>query len=235
MDPAKEQTMIKRSFVPARLFVLVMAVATACAADQEPADSTAHQGEHSVVEHLPRQVQAMLEFQDQMRKLWEDHILWTRQFIISVAHGLPDADPTLQRLLANQVDIGNAFRRFYGNTTADRLTQLLTEHIQIAGQILTAAKAGDSNGVATANAAWIANADQIARLWSQINPHSWPFDEMQAHMHSHLTLTLDEAVARLNGQFAADIAKYDEVHAAILDMADMLSIGIIRQFPTKFP
>ena len=227
--------MTKRSFVTARLVVLVMAVATACAADQEPVDSTAHQEERSIIEHLPRKVQAMLAFQDQMRKLWEDHIVWTRQFIVSVAHSLPDADPTLQRLLANQVDIGNAFGRFYGNNVANQLTQLLTEHIQIAGQILTAAKAGDSGGVATANAAWIANADQIARLWSQINPRSWPFEEMQQHMQTHLTLTLDEAVARLTGNFAADIAKYDEVHAAILDMADMLSAGIIRQFPAKFP
>jgi hypothetical protein len=226
--------MTKRSFVTVRLVVLVAAVAMACAADQEPADSTAHAEEHSVVEHLPRQVQAMLAFQDQMRKLWEDHIVWTRQFIVSVAHSLPDADPTLQRLLANQVDIGNAFRRFYGTSVADRLTRLLTEHIQIAGQILTAAKAGDSDGVAAGNAAWIVNADQIARLWSQINPRSWPFDEMQDHMRTHLTLTLDEAVARLTGNFAGDIAKYDQVQAAILDMADMLSAGIIRQFPGKF-
>lgn len=227
--------MTKRSFVTARVVVLVMAVATACAADQPPADTAAHQAEHSIVEDLPNQVQAMLAFQDEMRKLWEDHIVWTRQFIVSVAHSLPDAAPTLQRLLVNQVDIGNAFRRFYGNNVADRLTQLLTEHIQIAGQILTAAKAGDSNGVATANAAWIANADQIALLWSQINPRSWPFAAMQEHMQTHLTLTLDEAVARLTGNFAADIAKYDEVHAAVLEMADILSIGIIRQFPAKFP
>ena len=228
--------MTKRSFVTPRLVVLVMAVATACATDeQQPVDHTAHQQEHSITDQLPRQLQAMLAFQDQMRKLWEDHIVWTRQFIITVAHDLPDATPTLNRLLANQVDIGNAFRRFYGNTTANRLTTLLTEHIQIAGQILTAAKAGDSGGVATANAAWIANADQIARLWSQINPRNWPFAEMSAHMQEHLTLTLDEAVARLTGNFAGDIAKYDEVHAAILEMADMLSTGIIRQFPNRFP
>jgi len=47
-------------------------------------------------------------------------------------------------------------------------------------------------------------------------------------MHMHLQLTLDEAVLRLQGNFAGDIAKYEEVHAAILDMADLLSLGIIR-------
>lgn len=230
--------MRKSSFVSVRLMVFVLAAAMACTGEQEIAEhdhTGTHEQEHTVLDGLPRQIRAMLAFQDQMRKLWEDHIVWTRQFIISVAHSLPDADPTAQRLLANQVDIGNVFRRFYGNSVGDRLTSLLTDHILIAARILTAAKAGDAGGVATANAEWIANADEIARLWSRINPRSWPFAEMSAHMQEHLTLTLEEAVLRLNGNFAGDIAKYDEVHLSILEMADMLSSGIIRQFPNRFP
>lgn len=226
--------MTKRSFLTARLVVLVLAVATSCASEQ-PADTAAQVQQDSIIDHLPGKVRAMLAFQDQMRKLWEDHILWTRQFLVSAAHDLPDAGPTTQRLLANQVDLGNAFRRFYGDAIADQLTQLLTDHILIAAKIVAAAKAGDSAEVATQNAAWIANADEIAGLWAQINPRAWPFDEMQAHMHKHLSLTLDEAVARLTGNYAGDIAKYEEVHLAILEMADMLSLGIIQQFPSKFP
>lgn len=228
--------MSKSSFGTARILILVMAAATACVDEPAPAGAaTSEQVQESVIDHLPRRLQAMLAFHDQMRKLWEDHILWTRQFIVSVAHDLPDSGPTAQRLLANQVDIGNAFRRFYGDAVADQLTQLLTDHILIAAELLTAAKAGDSAGVAAANTRWTDNADQIAGLWAQINPRSWPLDEMLAHMHTHLTLTLDEAVLRLGGNFAGDIAKYDEVHAAILEMADMLSAGIIQQFPHRFP
>ena len=227
--------MTRNSFVPSRLVVVVLAVAAACASEQPPADTSAQVQQDTVLDHLPRQVTAMLGFQDQMRKLWEDHIQWTRHFIISAAHALPDAGPTTQRLLANQVDIGNAFRRFYGDAVANQLTQLLTDHILIAARIVGAAKAGDNNTVTTATAEWNANADQIAGLWAQINPRSWPLEVMKHHMHEHLQLTLDEAVLRLQGNFAGDIAKYEEVHAAILDMADMLSLGIIRQFPNKFP
>ncbi len=53
-------------------------------------------------------------------------------------------------------------------------------------------------------------------------------------MKQHLDLTLREAVDRLQGNFAADIADYEQVHLAILAMADMLSSGIIAQFPEKF-
>ena len=45
-------------------------------------------------------------------------------------------------------DAGNAFRRFYGDAIADQLTQLLTDHILIAAQLVTAARAGDNDAVA---------------------------------------------------------------------------------------
>jgi hypothetical protein len=176
-------------------------------------------------------------FHDAMRKLWEDHIIWTRQFIVSAAteaENLPDTGPTVDRLLANQTDIGNAIKPFYGEAAGDALTALLREHILTAADIVAAAKAGDGDAVEAAAAAWYANADEIATFLSEANPRNWPLDEMKAHMRSHLDLTLEEAVARLEGRYADDIGAYDKVHADILEMADMLSAGIIAQFPSRF-
>ena len=176
-------------------------------------------------------------FHDAMRKLWEDHVVWTRQFIVSAATeagNLADIGPTTDRLLANQADIGNALKPFYGEAAGNQVTALLRDHILTAAELVAAAKAGDADAVKNASAAWYKNADDIATALNGLNPRHWPLAEMKAHMKDHLDLTLKEAVARLQGRYADDIAAYDEIHAQILGMADMFSDGIIAQFPAKF-
>ncbi len=192
---------------------------------------TAAQQTPEATQEMPMTTQA---FHDAMRKLWEDHITWTRLYIVSFTAGLPDTDAVAQRLFQNQTDIGNAIRPFYGDAAADQLTQLLKDHIQGAADILTAAKAGDSAAVKTASDKWYANANDIAAFLNKANPDNWPLADLQNEMKMHLDLTLTEAQDHLKGDAVKDIADYDAVHNEILGMADMLSAGIIKQFPDKF-
>jgi hypothetical protein len=173
-------------------------------------------------------------FHDAVRKLWEDHITWTRLYIVSAAADLPDKDLTAGRLLQNQADIGNAIKPFYGDAAGDKLTALLRDHILIAAQLIDAAKRGDTAAFADLKTKWYANADDIAAFLNAANPKNWSLVEMQSMMHAHLDLTLKEAADRLNGDYAGDIAAYDEVHAEILQMADMISQGIMAQFSSNF-
>jgi prophage DNA circulation protein len=173
-------------------------------------------------------------FHDAMRKLWEDHVTWTRLYIVSAAAGLPDAQPTAERLLRNQADIGDAIKPFYGEAAGQRLTALLRPHILIAADLVTAAKAGDTAAVQAASARWYANANEIADFLSDANRDNWPRQTLRSEMRHHLDLTLEQAQARLRGDWPADIAAYDKVHQHILGMADVLSKGIVSQFPRKF-
>jgi hypothetical protein len=173
-------------------------------------------------------------FHDAMRQLWEDHIVWTRMFIVSAVAGLPDLPEATDRLLANQDDIGRAVAPFYGEAAGEQLSALLRDHILGAAALLDAAKAGDEAATTAASTAWYANGDDIAAFLNAANPGAWPLDEMRAMMRDHLDLTLAEAVARLEGRYADDVAAYDRIHAQILHMADMLSDGITGQFPASF-
>jgi hypothetical protein len=57
---------------------------------------------------------------------------------------------------------------------------------------------------------------------------------MQSMMKTHLALTAQEGVARITGNWKADVAAYDKVHDEILQMSQMLSDGIVQQFPERF-
>jgi hypothetical protein len=173
------------------------------------------------------------DLKSDMRKLWEDHIIWTRNVIFNIIDELPGTTEAVNRLLQNQTDIGNAIKPFYGEAAGNQLTTLLREHITTAADILTALDDGNTAALNTAIAAWYANADAIAAFLAAANP-AWPLEEMKAMMREHLDLTTAEAVARKQGNYAADVAAYDAIHLQILEMADMLTEGIIQQFPNQF-
>lgn len=178
--------------------------------------------------------QQELAFRNDMRRLWEDHVTWTRLAIISLTTDAPDTEATVGRLLRNQTDIGDAIEPFYGEAAGDELTRLLREHILVAADLIAAARAGDQAALADAQARWTANADEIAGFLASANPRSWTRADLQAMLHEHLRLTTNEVVARLQGDWAADVAAYDQIHLQALEMADMLSTGIVEQFPRRF-
>src|SRR4029453_6830547 len=129
------------------------------------------------------------ELRAAMRKLWEDHVTWTRLYIVSSLADLPDKAATTERLLQNQTDIGNAVKPFYGDAAGTKMTALLKEHILIAADIVKSAKAGDSAKLDASKAKWVANADEIAAFLSGANPKNWPAADMKAMMHEHLSAT----------------------------------------------
>ena len=177
--------------------------------------------------------QSVVALRDTMRMLWEQHLHWTRDAVIAIIQDAPDRELIVNRLLKNPDDIANALRTYYGDEVAQAFSSLLKDHLVIAAELVNAAKAGDTTTATDAEKRWYENADQIATFLNSINPY-WPKRDVLAMFHEHLSLTKDEAVFRLNKEYAEDIALYDEMQAQILGMADMFSNGIVMQFPNKF-
>ena len=168
-----------------------------------------------------------------MRKLWTDHTVWTRDYIVAAVGDQPDAQAAATRLLKNQDDIGAAMAAYYGKAAGDKLTSLLKEHITIAVDVIKFAKAGDKANQQQADAKWHKNAEDIADFLSKANPN-WPRATLVDMMNKHLATTTDEVVARLTKNWDGDVKAYDAVYEHILMMADALSDGIVKQFPAKF-
>jgi hypothetical protein len=168
-----------------------------------------------------------------MRKLWTDHVVWTRDYIVAAVDDRPDAQAAAARLMKNQEDIGAAVGSIYGKAAGDKLTTLLKEHIAIAVDIIKAAKAGDKASQQQADAKWHRNGEAIADFLSGANPN-WPRATLAQMMNMHLATTTDEVVARLTKNWDADVKAFDVVYNHILAMSDALTDGIVKQFPEKF-
>src|SRR5438105_3342278 len=196
-----------------------------------------------------------------MRKLWTDHVTWTRFYIIAAVGGSPvsehlvplaggvvgkiapplggaislagPGDAAAVRLLKNQEDLGNAIVPFYGNDAGKGLTDLLKEHILIAVRLVSAAKAGDQTTFKREDEKWTNNASDIATFLSKANPN-WPQKDVFDLLTLHLNLTKGEAVARLNQKWDDDVKAFDDIFTEILTVSDTLSDGIIKQFPDRF-
>jgi hypothetical protein len=166
-------------------------------------------------------------------KLEDDHIVYTRNYITSVASNSTDADAVANRLLKNQEDIGNAIKPYYGDKAGENLTGLLKDHIMSAVEILKAAKSDNSSGAEAAEKKWFANANDIAGFLSTANPNLSK-DDLKNMLEEHLKLTKSEAVAQLNGDFEDSIAAFDKVKMQAMDMSDTLADAVIKQFPEKF-
>ena len=170
----------------------------------------------------------------EMRTLWQEHIVWTKMFIISVADdNTADRDAITKRLMKNKEDLGNALKPYYGDEIGDKFADLIKEHLLIAADLADATKAGDNIAAAKAEKKWYENADEIAAFESNINPY-WDEATQRAMLHRHLKTIKAVAAARFAGDYDADVRAYDQLEAGAMMMADSLADGIIEQFPDKF-
>ena len=170
---------------------------------------------------------------EKMNLVWEQHIMWTRMLLISIAENLKDLEATQTRLLRNPKDIADVFRPYYGNNVASEIQRLLTEYLAIEKDLIVALKNKDQEQANELSTKWYQNADRMAEAFSSINPF-YPKEEIRRMLYEHLRLTTEEVNARLRGDYVADINAYDRVQKEILKMSRFFVDGIVRQFPNLF-
>lgn len=174
-----------------------------------------------------------LSLSNKMRLLWSQHVYWTRMLLISIAERLKDQTAVTNRLMQNPADIANLFADYYNSDTAKTIQQLLTEHLQIGGSLITAMRDRQMAMANELNRQWYINADKMADAFSNINPY-YNREDIRKMLYDHLDLTKQEVSARLAGDYPADIEAFNEVEQEAMSMADTFTSGLINQFPQKF-
>jgi len=188
-----------------------------------------------------------------MRDVWAKHVWWTREVIMGIVHGLPGtADVRVPKLLQNPAEMASVFapycmgdlkgschncnniqrlrrevRERRCNEQMARLTDLFTTHLKQGGDVVTAAKAGDTQKTEQLVKQWYANADDIAKFFAEYNAC---YDEKMVKdmMYEHLRLTIAEAVYEIGGQYQASINMFDQIQKEAQAMADYFACGTLR-------
>lgn len=169
----------------------------------------------------------------EMRKLWDNQVVWSRQEILSMIDNVPGGSHAHQRLLQNQEDIAHIIRRYYGYDPATRVEGFLKENVNLVADVIKAIKAKDNKLMNAANRKWFVNADSIAVILSNHNPN-YGKGELKLLLHEHLRDITEMADARLKKDYDKDVRAYDTAHEQALKLGDVLTEGIVHHFPEKF-
>jgi len=170
---------------------------------------------------------------NEMQFVWLQHVYWTRMLLISIAANLGDTQDVTERLLENPYDIAEIFGEYYNAATAEKIAQLLTEHLKIGAALIVALRDKKTAEAEDLNKKWYANAAQMSEAFNAINPY-YNLNELRRMFFTHIDLTSQEVALRLAGNYKADIAAFGKVEDEALSMADYFSNGIMQQFPDRF-
>ncbi|HEX2053682.1 MAG TPA: hypothetical protein VHJ78_08170 [Actinomycetota bacterium] len=167
-------------------------------------------------------------------RLWADHAMYTRNYIVAGLAGAEETQVAAERLLKNQEDIGNAIVPFYGETAGAGLTELLKQHILIAAEMVGMAHRQEfGERFDELERSWNVNAAHIAGYLNALNPY-WSVKDVQDLLAQHLSLTEREVQARYEQDWETDVQLFDDILTEILTMSGALAAGLIRQFPERF-
>lgn len=181
---------------------------------------------YQIISYYQENNQKISEYKLKSRYLWEDHISYTRNAIISILSGLPDIDDVTIRLLQNQEDLGTLISPYYSSTTVDAFVNLLKQHIVIAADVI--------KGIVSAEEKWRDNGNEIVNFMHEMNRVFWPTSITKPLWNNHLDLTITQVNARKNSVWGDDIQAYDENHVCISQFSDLFSNGIIYQNIDQF-
>lgn len=214
--------------------VLVLGACSGGTADDGAPATTPAPASSTTAAAGPADIEAQIGLHNTMRQLWSEHMQWTYATVDAFFHNQEGLQAQLDRLLANQADIGAAIGSFYGQDAGDQLTDLLITHINQAVPVLTAAQAGDTAALETALEDWYANAEEIADFVSAANPENWPQSATRPMLEGHIDTTVVYATDLLEGDYTSAIEHFDEASHHMMMLADTLAAGMVAQFPDQF-
>ena len=168
-----------------------------------------------------------------LRFLWLQQVYWLRMAIQSELWNLSDAEYVMNRLLENPQDFQMALKTFYGDENAKKFADLLTNHLTLISHYVMAIRDGNAQAAADAENQLNNNGVQMVSFLTSINPN-WTASDLQRMLSEYMNLTKEEIDATMSQNFENSINIFADIERGALEMADMMTKGIVKQYPQYF-
>jgi hypothetical protein len=163
------------------------------------------------------------------RKVFTDHAVYTKFVITDIIEQLPNLSADVERLLKNQEEIGHLASVSIGPTKGTALSDALKEHIQLAGNVITAIKGGDVAAINTASIAFLDNAESVGRFLNSINPDKLPLISTIEAFKTHSQYVIDIANAQKNRNVNDVVSLYDAYYNHMLGISDAICTALFYE------
>jgi hypothetical protein len=174
-------------------------------------------------------VSSHLNVYKELRRFWEQQVLWMRSFIISSVDELDDLVPVTERLFRNANDFLLLLQAIFGRRQSERFASFITAHMSRIRELIDAMKRGDQENIDRLTAELYENAETMASIFAMMNPF-WQEEQWNLFLYNFVNLTIQQIVARLARDHEAGIRIFDEVENNIYRIADYMAEGIIFSF-----
>lgn len=161
------------------------------------------------------------------RTLWLNLSMWTRSFLLSIASGLPNAEAVKDRLYEIPGQLGNILQLIFGQQSAEKFVDLLSIHIDLIVDAITAQKNGDQQALSNSAELLYQNADEISEFLEQINPF-WFKAQWKNLLYTYINMTFEETASLFSGDYIRDISAFDRIQYQTLLIGDYMANGIVQ-------
>ncbi len=165
----------------------------------------------------------------EVRKFWEQQVMWMRFYIQSAIRDDPDMPAILNRLFANSQDFYYLLIVFFGRPAAERFASFITAHMSRIVSLIDALKNNDQETVNRLTVELNQNANDWAAFLAQMNPY-WEEIQWKQLLQSFVSQTVNEIVAIMAGNYEEGIRIFDNIEQVAYDIADYLAKGIVASF-----
>lgn len=200
----------------------------------------------STIDPLPSVVinEKTLVFRMDSRTLWTKYALGLVNYAVSSVADLSTTPSVEERLTKSATLIGDYFIPYYGIRAGSDIGKLLTDIFETGVEVVEVAKSkGD---IVPLQIKWAEQTKILAELFNKLNPGQYPVSLIEEMLQALTKLWTDNINARITKNIIMNAESIDGINKLVItgianhvnkgyqSLADVLSRGVIAQYPMSF-